>query len=61
MGDSWVNKNPLTNIISFSKVADKYRVTYDSNVADEFNIHKPTEIMKFRRNNKGLYLSLIHI
>ena len=51
LGNAWVSKDALTNIVSFTKVTDKFRITYDSEQGDEFCVHKPKGvIMKFLRS-----------
>ena len=56
LGDVWINKKALTNIVSFAKLATKHRITYDSSIPDEFVIHKPNELMKFKKKCKRLIL-----
>ena len=34
LGESWFNKNSLTNIFSFSDLVDKYRIKHDSKIED---------------------------
>ena len=39
----------MANILGFSHVRDKYRVTYDSDVEDAFNVHTDKGVTKFKR------------
>ena len=58
------HEDALTNIMSLSKMTDKYRVTFDSNKDNAFLVHTPEGIVWFGRNASGLYThapkSLIH-
>jgi hypothetical protein len=39
-GEVWYNKAGIANILSLSKVEDKYRITYDSSKEKQFVVHK---------------------
>jgi hypothetical protein len=39
-GEVWYNKAGIANILSLSKVEDKYRITYDSAEEKKFIVHK---------------------
>jgi Reverse transcriptase (RNA-dependent DNA polymerase)/Zinc knuckle len=55
-GTVWYNPQGVANILSMSKVADKYRVTYDSKDSPSFSIHKEDgSIRTFQRDVSGLY------
>ena len=48
--------NGIANILSLSRVGEKYRITYDSGADAGFKIHKPDGTMRlFRRSNTGLF------
>ena len=54
-GEAWYDPEMLTNIFSFSKMADKYRVVYDSAKEDAILVHTEDGLIKFERTNEGLY------
>ncbi len=46
-----------TNILALGPAADKYRITYDSSIADTFYVHTPIKVVEFKRDPKtNLYL-----
>ena len=51
----WFNRNTLTNIISLAHMAEKFRVTYDSNVEKALCVHLPDRIVKFHQLRNNLY------
>ncbi len=54
-GEAWYDPDMLTNIFSFSKMADKHRVVYDSAKEDAILVHTDTGVIKFKRTPEGLY------
>jgi hypothetical protein len=54
-GEAWYDPDMLTNIFSFSKMADKYRVVYDSAQEDAILVHTDDGVIKFSRTPEGLY------
>ena len=54
-GDVWYDDRAITNILSLDSVAQKYRVTYDSEGKHCFTVHKPDELVHFNRAPNGLY------
>ena len=40
-GKVWYHPNAIANVFSLARVADKYRVQYDSNIEDAFIVHGP--------------------
>ena len=54
-GDVWYDPNQVANIFGFSHMADKYRITYDSDKEDAFLVHSNHGIIKFARTEEGLY------
>jgi hypothetical protein len=54
-GKVWFNKDAIANILSLGKLADKYRITFDSAVENAFNIHTEDGIIKFQKNTANLY------
>jgi hypothetical protein len=46
-GEVWYHPCALTNIISLSRLARKYRVTYDSTGTGKFTVHKNNELLHF--------------
>ena len=55
-GEVWFNENAITNIFSYAEMADRYRITYDSNKADEFVVHLPEKDVRFTRMGTNLYI-----
>ena len=43
----WYFPDGIANILSLSRVKDKYRVTFDSATDNCFHVHKPGRILKF--------------
>jgi hypothetical protein len=54
-GMVWYYPNGIANILSLSRVKDKFRVTFDSALNNEFHMHKPDKILKFRDATRSLY------
>ena len=54
-GKVWFNQNAIANILSLGKLADKYRITFDSAIENAFNIHTEDGIIKFNKNSANLY------
>ena len=40
-GEVWFNDKAIPNIFSYVKMADRYRITYDSEREDAFIVHLP--------------------
>ena len=55
LGTHWFNPNALTNIISLSHMADKFKVTFDSLKERSMLVHMPNKVVRFRQINNGLY------
>ena len=55
LGTVWFNKELLTNIISLAHMAEKHRVTYDSNEEKAFLVHLPHKVVKFHQLSSRLY------
>jgi len=51
----WFDIEGIANIFGFSKLEDKYHITYDSAVESAFNVHTKMGIIKFRGSAEGLY------
>ena len=48
----------MANILSLSKVADKYQVSYDSTGGNKFLVHLPVgKIRSFTKCKRGLFYS----
>ena len=46
----------IANIHSLSKVKEKYRVTFDSGINNQFILHRPDETQRvFQQSSRGLY------
>jgi len=56
--DVWYNPESLMNILSFSEVANKYKITMDSSQSDTIKVHLNAEgkCWKFSKVDSGLYL-----
>ena len=54
-GQVWYNENAIANILSLGKLADKFRITFDSAVDNAFHIHTDQGIIKFKKNAANLY------
>ena len=55
-GEVWYNENAITNIFSYAEMADKYRITYDSEKEDAFVVHLPDKPVRFERIGINLYV-----
>ena len=53
--DPWLDENSMANIISFGKITEHYRITYDSEIEDCFFCHTQTKIVEFKRTHEGLH------
>jgi hypothetical protein len=54
-GMAWFNLAAITNIFSYSEMASKHRITYDSTKEDAFTVHLPGRQVKFTKTKQGLY------
>merc|ERR1712086_352395 len=55
-GSVWFYPDGIANILSLSRVKDKYRVTFDSATDNCFRVHKNNgKILKFQEATKRLY------
>jgi hypothetical protein len=54
MGVAYYDAGAIANILSFARVRDMHRVTYDPD-RDVFTIHTDTRQIHFKRSDKGLY------
>ena len=51
----WYYPDGIANILSLSRVKEKFRVTFDSTSDNCFYVHKPERILKFREASRRLY------
>ena len=52
----WFHPDGIANIISLSRVKTKYRITFNSDMNNEFIIHKPDgSTRNFKESSHGLY------
>ncbi|KAL7480429.1 hypothetical protein ACHAW6_006122, partial [Cyclotella cf. meneghiniana] len=51
----WYFPQGIANILSLSRVKEKFRVTYDSTTDNCFHVHKQGKILKFREAPRRLY------
>ena len=51
----WYFPEGIANILSLSRVKDKFRVTFDSAADNCFHVHKPGSILKFKEASRRLY------
>lgn len=55
-GEVWFNDKAITNIFSYAEMADRYRITYDSDKDDAFVVHLPNKEVRFERIGINLYV-----
>ena len=55
-GEVWFNEKAITNIFSYAEMADRYRITYDSEKEDAFIVHLPDKPVRFKRIGINLYV-----
>ena len=55
-GKVWYDDKSIENILSLTNLVKKYRVTYDSQGDNNFNVNTNRGIIKFIRNKRGLYV-----
>ena len=55
-GTVWYHPDGIANILSLSKVKEKYRVTFDSDINNQFIVHRPdrTQLIS-QQSSRGLY------
>ena len=49
VGEHWFSENSITNVLSLSDVADKYRVTLDTDDEKAFKVYFSRKIIKFKQ------------
>ena len=55
-GTVWYHPNGIANILSLSKVKEKYRVTFDSDKNNQFIVHRTDGTQRvFQQSPRGLY------
>ena len=55
-GTVWYHPNGIANILSLSRVKDKYRVTFDSDINNQFIVHRHDGTQRiFQQSSRGLY------
>ena len=55
-GTVWYHPNGIANILSLSKVKEKYRVTFDSEINNQFIVHHTDGTQQiFQQSSRGLY------
>jgi hypothetical protein len=54
-GDVWFSKSAIANILSLSKLKERYRVKYDSSAGNQFVVKQPTQNVIFKQSLSGLY------
>ena len=52
---AYFDDSQMVNLLSFSHLADKFRITVDTSVKDCVNVHTDEGIVKFKRLPEGLY------
>ncbi len=45
----------MANVMSLSEMSDSYRITMDTSKENAFLVHTDTGVVKFKRDNQGLY------
>jgi hypothetical protein len=55
-GEVWFHKNGIANILALARVKEKYRVTYNSEGGNSFQVWKPDGTAReFHESPGGLY------
>ena len=55
-GTVWYHPDGIANILSLSKVKEKYRVTFDSDIYNQFIVHHPDGTQRiFQQSSRGMY------
>jgi hypothetical protein len=54
-GDVWFSKSAIANILSLSKLKERYPVKYDSSAGNQFVVKQPTKKVIFKQSLSGLY------
>ena len=55
-GTVWFHPDGIANILSLSRVKTKYRITFDSDMNNEFIVHKPDgSTRNFKESSRGVY------
>ena len=55
-GTVWYHPNRIANILSLSKVKEKYRVTFNSDINNQFIVHRTDGMQRiFQQSSRGLY------
>ena len=55
-GTVWYHPDRIANILSLSKVKDKYQVTFDSDINNQFIVHCTDGTQQiFQQSSRGLY------
>ena len=55
-GTVWYHPDGIANILSLSKVKEKYRVNFDSDINNHFVVHCPDGTQRiFQQSSRGLY------
>jgi hypothetical protein len=55
-GEAWYDPDQVSNIFGFAKLEDQNRITYDASIEKAFNVYTNDGIVKFKRNDDGLYV-----
>ena len=54
-GVAWFNPKAITNIFSYSEMAQRYQITYNLSKENVFVVHLPNRQVKFTKTSQGLY------
>jgi hypothetical protein len=54
-GEVWFSENAIANILSLSRVKERYPVKYDSTAGNQFVIIQPDKDVIFNQSSSGLY------
>jgi hypothetical protein len=54
-GEVWFSENAIANILSLSRVKERYPVKYDSTAGNQFVIIQPDKEVIFNQSSSGLY------
>ena len=54
-GEVWFNGKVITNIFSYAKRANRYRITFNSEKEDAYIVHMPDKPVRFKRVGMNLH------
>jgi hypothetical protein len=58
-GEVWFEPDEFTNIFSYAEMAERYKITTDSEVENAFIVHISDKKVKFEKNENNLYIYIL--